>query len=287
MGWGRSGGTRSGWLWGGSIVTTLIAINVAIFLIGMLFKPIGEAFYQIGAMQAAAVLHGQVWRLITAQYLHANVMHIFFNMLALYFFGRVLETRWSPTKFFVLYTVSGLVGNILYTILLGLILTDYASIPAVGASGCIFGLLGMVATLYPGMMIIIYFVPMRVRTAAALFGGLAVLSILSKGQNWPGELCHLSGLVFGIWWAWHGENWWSSRPRGVRRSLGGTPPSKAKRFQQLVEERRADAELIDDILRKINNHGLQSLTDRERRALQQATERQQRREAELGRVDRL
>jgi membrane associated rhomboid family serine protease len=286
-GWGRSVRSSTRWLWGGSIVSTLIAVNVAIFAAGMLFPPLGESLYEFGAMQAAAVLQGQVWRLLTAQYLHADLMHVFFNMLGLYFFGRVLESRWSPRGFFILYTLAGLVGNLLYTFLLGMVLRGYANIPAVGASGCVFGLLGMVATLHPGMMIIIYFVPMRVRTAALLFGALAVGSIISHGSNWPGELCHLCGLLFGVWWAWKGESWWSVPRRfGVRRTAGAAP-SKARRFQQLVEERRADAELIDDILRKVHAEGLHSLTDRERRALQQATERQQRREAELGRVDRL
>lgn len=288
VGWGQLRRSGGGWLWGGSIVSTLIAANVAIFAAGLLFEPLGNVLYEFGAMQAAAVLQGQVWRLLTAQYLHADLMHVFFNMLGLYFFGRVLESRWSPRQFFILYTLAGLVGNILYTILLGLVLPGYALIPAVGASGCVFGLLGMVATLHPGMMIIIYFVPMRVRTAAVLFGALAVGSIIQKGQNWPGELCHLCGLLFGVLWAWKGEGWWSVPRRfGVRRAVVGAAPSRARKFQQLVEERRADAELIDDILRKINAEGLHSLTERERRALQQATERQQRREAELGRVDRL
>ena len=122
-------------LLGGSIVKTLIAINVAVFVLAMLNRSIGKAMFEFGAMQGRAVMHGEVWRLFTAQYLHAGTVHLLFNMLVLYFMGRPLERMWPARRFFVIYTMCGLSGNVFYTILAFQGVIDPKTL-AVGASGC-------------------------------------------------------------------------------------------------------------------------------------------------------
>ncbi|MCH7884614.1 MAG: rhomboid family intramembrane serine protease, partial [Planctomycetes bacterium] len=103
-------GQRRGWLIGGSIVTTLLAVNVIVYVLGALSPDLRVWLYSLGAMQAQAVVHGQVWRLLTAQYLHAGTGHLFINMLVLHFLGRSLERMWSPRKLFLGYTRCGLCG---------------------------------------------------------------------------------------------------------------------------------------------------------------------------------
>lgn len=280
-----------------SIVTTLIVINVVTYVLGTLSPTFRDLVYSVGVMQADAVVHGQVWRLVTAQYLHAGMGHLFLNMLALHFLGRPLERMWSPRKFLVIYTLCGLFGNVFYTILgaRGLI---HPLMPAVGASGSIFGLLGIVAVLFPTATVYVYFLfPIRIRTAAYIFGGIAVLSVLERaeGTNFGGEACHLAGLVFGVWWAWKGDAWWArirrsswkrATPR-VPRAGRSVRVKKTGGFKARVAQRRADEETIDRILKKVYNGGIHSLTESEKRALQEATERQRQREREAGRVDRL
>ena len=272
-----------------SIVTILIIINVAIYVLANLNRTLGESIYGFGAMQTRAVVHGQVWRLITAQYLHAGTWHLFINMLVLHFLGRPLERMWSRQRLFVIYTLCGLCGNVFYTIL-GSRGVIHPEMPAVGASGCIYGLLGIVAVLFPTATVYIYFLfPMRIRTAAIIFGGIAFLTILVRGENYGGEACHLAGLVFGVWWAMKGDAWWASTrwrlPHWRPRPKGTT--TKRKGFAVKIAERRADAETIDRILRKVYDGGIHSLSEAEKRALQEATERQRQREQEAGRVDRL
>ncbi len=295
---------------GRSIVTTLIIINVALYALGALFPPIERLLsgYQerspfggvrihhgIAEMWGDGVMHGQVWRLITAQYLHADLWHVLINMLVLHFLGRSLERMWSTRKFLVIYTLCGLFGNIFYTLLAAKgVIPGW--MPAVGASGCIYGLLGIIAVLFPHATVYIYFLfPIKIRTAALIFGGIAVLSILTKGRNFGGEACHLAGLVFGVWWAMKGDTWWStsgrfwwermvSRRPGLRRS---SRPPKRGRFAEKIEQRREDRETIDRILKKVYHGGIQSLSASEKRALQAATERQRDRERDAGRVDRL
>jgi len=272
---------------GRSIVTTLIIINVVVYLLGSMSLSFAELLYGFGAMQADAVMHGQLWRLITAQYLHAGTAHVLINMLVLHFLGRPLERLWSTRRFFTIYTLCGLAGNIFYTILGSRGVIDPA-MPAVGASGCIYGLLGIVAVLFPHATVYVYFLfPIKIRTAAFIFGGIALFSIIQRGHNYGGEACHLAGLVFGVWWAMKGDAWWASTQWRIPKLRPRVKRPKPTGFTRKVIERREDEETIDRILKKVYDGGIHSLTEREKHALQEATDRQRQREREAGRTDRL
>ena len=254
--WSAPGRTR---LIGGSVVTTLIVINIVIYVLAKLGPAMGEWIYGNGAMQAQAVLRGQVWRLFTAQYLHdwTGVWHLLMNMLVLHFLGRPLERMWSPRKFFAVYTLCGLAGYVFYTIL-GLRGVIDPHTPAVGASGCIFGLLGIAAVLFPNATVYVYMLfPIKIRTAAMIFGGIAFLTILERGSNFGGEACHLAGLAFGVWWAMKGDAWWSrsrwSVPRIKRRRVMPAPTSS---FSERIKQRRHDVAEVDRILKKVYEKGV-------------------------------
>jgi len=206
----------------------------------------------------------------------------------LHFLGRPLEQMWSTRKFFTIYTLCGVCGNVFYTILGWRGVID-PRLPAVGASGSIYGLLGIVAVLFPTALVYIYFLfPIRIRTAAIIFGGISLLSIIERGANYGGEACHLAGLAFGVWWAMKGESWWAKTEWRLPGFKGGRPRSTGARgFQTRVAERKADAETIDRILKKVYQGGIQSLSESEKRDLQYATDRQRERERDAGRVDRL
>jgi membrane associated rhomboid family serine protease len=193
-----------------SIVTVLIVVNVGIWFLQQQSPHWNGVIYGLGALQTAAVVHGEIWRLFTAQYLHAGFIHLLVNMIALHFLGRALEQLWSGRKFFAIYTACGLAGNLFFTILgaKGIINPWQA---AVGASGCIYGLLGIVAVLFPRAEVLVYYVlPVKVRTAAIVMGAIAFMSVIERGANYGGEACHLAGLAFGVWWALHGDEWWSN-----------------------------------------------------------------------------
>lgn len=307
----RPGWTQRPYSGGGgrSIVTTLIVINVVLYVLGSLFPTFGELLSGgqrrtpfgieikpgIAEMRADLVMRGQLWRLITAQYLHASIGHIFMNMLVLHFLGRSLEQMWSARKFVAIYTMCGIAGNVFFTILAarGVIPTW---MPAVGASGCIYGLLGIAAVLFPHATVYIYFLfPMKIRTVAYIFGGIALFSIIQRGANYGGEACHLAGLGFGVWWAMKGDGWWISRgqytfsrfTQRFRSSGKRAPTRSAGGFAAKMAERRDDADTIDRILKKVYEGGIHSLSESEKRALRDATERQQQRERDAGRIDRL
>src|SRR5262245_13938665 len=108
---------RGGLLAGRSIVSILITLNIAVFLltvftIGSAGGPThrGEdvgssALFQALALKPHAVIRGQIWRLLTAQYLHWTGTHLLLNMLGLYFLGKSLERIWTTREFLGVYTV--------------------------------------------------------------------------------------------------------------------------------------------------------------------------------------
>jgi membrane associated rhomboid family serine protease len=280
-----------------NIVTILIAVNVIAYILTTLtIRPdelgrkaiVYSPFFAWGAMINEAVLHGQVWRLVTSDYLHWSTMHIFVNMLVLYFLGRPLAQLWGPKKFFVVYTLAGLLGSLFYMVL-GLLHVLQPGIAA-GASGCVLGLLGAAAVLFPHAEVWIYFLfPIKIRTAAIIFAALYVWNIFTSGPNAGGDACHLAGLAFGAWFAWRGDAWWGrSGLRGRltgrrgsgpvdRSSPSGPAPGKGRWAKKL--QRRIDREdEVDRILKKVYEGGIQTLTPKERQILMDATERQRQEE---------
>ena len=133
-----------------SLSNQLILINVITFFIGIFLLGLyGEEFFKINlALTPSVILSGRsLWTLLTSMFLHANFFHIFANMFSLFFIGNLLEKLIGRKRFFWVYMISGLLGGIAF-VLVSLIMGN-TSASAVGASGAIFGLLGVLAVLVP------------------------------------------------------------------------------------------------------------------------------------------
>jgi membrane associated rhomboid family serine protease len=125
---------------GGITVTkVLVAANVVVYLLAVAsssggFSPSDQFIIEWGLF-GPAVADGEWWRLITAAFLHANLIHILFNMLMLWWFGQALEAAVGPVRFAGIYAVSALAGSA------GALLLAPETF-TVGASGAVFGILG-------------------------------------------------------------------------------------------------------------------------------------------------
>ncbi len=174
------------------VTYTLIALNVVIYLVGAsqgggLSEP-GRSINQPGSLYRHMVLfgpyvpHGGWYRLVTAMFLHENLLHIGFNMYALYVIGRVVEQYLGTTRYIGLYFVSGLAGSA------GALLQTPLQ-PVLGASGAIFGILG-------AMMVLEWQATGRLAgQAAALVAINLGLSFVIPGISWGG---HVGGLIGGV-----------------------------------------------------------------------------------------
>ena len=123
----------------GLVTKTLIAINVGIYLLqlagGASVNADSGWIYVHGALYGPLVADGEWYRLITSAFLHYGPIHLGLNMLALWWIGRPLEDALGPLRYLSLYLVSGLAGSA------GALLLN-PTIPTVGASGAIYGILG-------------------------------------------------------------------------------------------------------------------------------------------------
>jgi len=143
------------------------------------------------------------WRFISSIFLHGGVTHLFFNGYALFLFGTILENKVSKKDFLTIFFVSGIIGSLFY---LGTIYTGISpDIPALGASGAIYGLLGAVAVFLPDLRIFFFFFPMRMREAALLWVAIAFIGSFNSGSL-IGHSAHLGGLLFGAVYAYYLKN---------------------------------------------------------------------------------
>ncbi|QDU34777.1 Rhomboid protease GluP [Poriferisphaera corsica] len=273
----EQGGMGFGRMANASVVWWLIGINVAVFVldhfIGMAagrkwLEAIGN--YNI----AQAIYGGQIWRFASYEFLHGGLGHIFFNMLGLYFFGPLIERWWGSRRFLAFYLICGVGGSILMSLMgfVGILDVGPNTI-LVGASGSLFGILVAAAVLYPDMRVQMLFppIPISMRAMALIFLGIALFVSFGGGENAGGQAAHLGGALFGYLLV--------KRPRSLdwadRLSMGGVT-KKSREARQVYRKQKTenfDIE-VDQILDKVRDHGLQSLTKREKKILQQATDRQ-------------
>ena len=165
----------------------ILVLTFAVFFLQQVFP-----IEQFLILTPATVL-AQPYTLITSIFLHGGIAHIIFNMFALLIFGPILESRIGSKKFLMLYLGAGIAGNI------GYILTG-GTLPALGASGAIFGILGALAILEPNMIVFVGFIPMPMYIAAIFWIITEFLYTLAPSNiaNWA----HLFGLFVGLYYGW-------------------------------------------------------------------------------------
>lgn len=255
--------------------------------------PIFEAW---GHFSTARLLAGEVWRLVTFQFLHEGIMHILFNMMGLWIFGRLTEERMgSSSRYLAFYLICGLSGGLMYLVLNGLgnfaamggfsvpgLLPGSATAPLVGASAGVFGVIMAAAYLEPRLQILLFgFIPMSIRALAYGSVIVAIITVLFRGNNAGGEAAHIGGAIAGYFFirrshllkdffAEFTDLW--DRIRGVfggKKQLGIAKDSRPKTLREIDPE--LDAR-VDTILNKYREQGPASLSAEELGILKRATD---------------
>ncbi len=250
------------------MVKRLLIINVVVFAASFIIRPLGEFFFTWFSVYPASLgMSLQLWRPITYQFLHAGLLHLFWNMLILFFFGPMLERLWGSRKFLVFYLVCGAAGGVLYPLLA---LAGWLRVaPLIGASGAILGMLAAGAILFPNMRVLVMFIfPLRLRILAVILALISILTLLRPEQsaNAGGEAAHLAGMAAGAVYVLS-ERWRAKFKLKVQTG----------RWQKkITAERNLQLEL-DRILQKVHASGIHSLTPKEKKLLKQATEAEQKR----------
>jgi len=136
------------------------------------------------------------WRMVTSIFLHGGFMHLLLNAWALFLFGTLVEKKAGEEEFFKIFIIAGIVGSLGYWLVYAVgIIPD---VPALGASGAIFGIMGAAAVLFPDMVLYIWFFPMRMREAAILFAIIELYGTMTMTSSGIASAAHLGGLIFGF-----------------------------------------------------------------------------------------
>ena len=233
-------------------------------------------FEQLFALSGGGLRSGMVWQLGTYMFLHStNILHIVFNLLALWMFGRGVEEQIGTRSFLQLYFTGGLVGALCW-----LAFNWHGYVPLLGASAAVYAVCIAFATLVPERPItLLLFFVLPVTMKAKWWAWIAVAlvayaSVVEKGGG-IAHLAHLGGVVVGYvfikWLGWGEPSRWVEALRLMTRPVA-----------RMLEERRRVrnlppqefiSEQVDPILDKISREGIHSLTRREREILEQAQAR--------------
>jgi membrane associated rhomboid family serine protease len=283
-----------------SATVVLVLFNVIAFIVECGFYHYPPQIPRLShpdyfALSTAGLRQGYVWQLLTFQFMHAGLLHLFFNCWAIFVFGRELESALGRGRFLALYFSSGVMGGLVQA-LAGALAEQYLpnsewalrfAAPVMGASAGGMGLIAAYAMLYPErplMMLLFFIIPVQMRAKFLLLfcALLAVFGIVFPVSNMA-DIAHLGGMLTGVFFIRFAQNWqWPRFRRAARpppRRLVKVPSSEVASWRQskdLAEDLPpADflAREVDPILDKISSHGIQSLTERERKILESARAR--------------
>ena len=175
----------------------LIIANVAVFLLQWFSQgtALGRAFNYLALTPSQVATHLYIWQLATYMFLHGGIWHILWNMLALWMFGSDVEQTWGTDRFLKFYFFCGIGAGICVVILNYLF--GNPSVPTVGSSGAIYGILLVCAVLWPDRVILFSFLfPIKMKYFVMIIGAIAFLNSFNVNSG-VSDVAHLGGMAFG------------------------------------------------------------------------------------------
>lgn len=239
-------------------VRELLMLSVGMFFLQMVLGPLMERYF---ALHSNWLAHLAFWQPLTYIFLHGGFGHILWNMLALFLLGPAIERELGWKHFLILYLVSGVLGGV------GWALLSSAGI-CVGASGAIFGVLAAYGALFPNARMMLIFPPVTMKAwqLVLLFGVIEFFQINSQSGGSIANSAHLAGGLAGFAYALSyirvNEPW---RYRRLFQWLDRIADFFRQNWENRRQQRTND---IDRILDKVAERGIDSLTERERKVLE-------------------
>ncbi|MDF1738279.1 MAG: rhomboid family intramembrane serine protease [Verrucomicrobiales bacterium] len=266
-----------------SMVTWLIGINVVMLILTMVVAPLSGFL----ALSWESLTGLQIWTLITYQFVHADPFHLLFNMIGLFFLGRMLQQALGGRHILKIYLYGGIFGGLLQV---GLSQIIGESSFVIGASASVLAIIVALATFAPYQVIqlLLFFVipvSLKLKHLAYILVGIDLLTLLYQltqpGQSNTAVMAHLGGMLFGFLYI----RYWlprqniqvkkpSLKERFGVRILKDDEPAKEKPTKTSSPRKKPFlGSEIDAILDKINEEGFQSLTAEEKKMLEKSSKK--------------
>ena len=269
-----------------SLCVILIVLNILFYII----QSRSQGFTASWMLRASDIQSGEIWKLLTFQFLHGGFFHLLINCLMIWFAGRQIEESLGKLKFLSLYLIAGVFGGLFQSVLTWVgFLGDY---PVVGASAGVSGLIAAFAMLLWNReltFLLMFIIPitMKAKYILLVLVGIDLVGLLAGGTG-IAHGAHLGGVIWGVIFillfvqggTWSGaEPYWeqikerfnAGRERKVVTIDGGARAySRRESSTGPVQDVGFVASEIDPILDKISEHGIHSLNDKERAILERA-----------------
>ena len=208
-----------------AVTKNLLIINVLCFFGGIVARRYGVDLNDILGLHYFMASDFKPFQLVTYMFMHADFQHVFFNMFAVWMFGRTLELVLGPKRFLTYYMVcgigAGLVQEVVQYIEYATTLSNYtgvntglAVIPmegylnlmtTVGASGAVYGILLAFGMLFPNSQMFVFPIPFPIKAKFFVIGYAVIELFSGLGASGDGvaHFAHLGGMIFGFFMIWH------------------------------------------------------------------------------------
>lgn len=283
----------------GGVLTKLIYINIAVFVSIRLLQLIlglstGElnqdsfAFLNWLALPSSPMeLILKPWTLFTYMFLHYDFLHVLFNLLYLYWFGKLFLEFLNPRQLLGVYIYGGLAGGLLYVLAYNYVPLFYQNVPSsilMGASASVMAILMAVARYAPNHQVyLMFFGAVRLKYIALIAFTIDIISIPTM-NNTGGHLAHIGGAAFGLFYGGlllKGAD----LTKGFSRVYNGVSTMFTRKATMKVTHKRPLTDMeynaqkknqqrqVDDILDKIKSNGYESLSKHEKEILFDASKK--------------
>lgn len=290
------------------VVKALLLANVILFVIDSALPLLGLNINLSSALGLYYFGHPyfRPWQPLTYMFMHGGFSHIFFNMFALWMFGRIIEQVWGPKRFLIYYLVCGLGAGLVQELCQMIGWLELGAM-TIGASGAVYGILLAFGMIFPNERLFIIPIPFPIKAKYFVMAYAAIEVVQGFGSNdGVAHFAHLGGMLFGLflilYWRkkatrrYHfgGRNFWAdgsstsyNRTEGRYGKSGDTLFSRIRkhftsknepevtvrymndreREYEYNQRRKADNDEIDRILDKVRKSGYTSLTPEEKQRL--------------------
>lgn len=262
-----------------SAVVTLVLANVGLFIADLVLGDhvFGRTLFDWLELSPDLFTHPwQAYQLLTYGFVHDphDLRHIFFNMLFLWFAGRDIEGIYGRQEFFRIYLTAVVVAGVAF-VTLGAV--THVQAPVIGASGAIMAVLALYVMHFPRRTILfMFFLPLPAWVLGVFYLVSEISGFIHPTDN-TAHVAHLAGAAFGILYYRNGWNLGRAWPSRWRLS-NFRPRPRLRVHDPELDEKDLNSR-VDEILAKISRSGESSLTRKERRTLEEASRRYQRRQS--------
>jgi len=277
----------------GSVLANLIIVNIAVWLLVQIFRSIFFFISQADVIHATTSivrifgvpaslpsLFNKPWTVVTYMFLHIDIWHILFNMLWLYWFGKLFQENLGGRKLLTVYILGGISGALVYILAFNVFPVFAGALPqsyALGASASVMAIVTAISFKIPDYSVYLLFIG-RIRIVYMAIALFIFDFFMIPAGNAGGHIAHIGGALFGFMYIqiWGKDKAYRHRNSGTRSgffrkknmwaeqpSPGSRPLSDEEYNMQKAEKQKR----MDDILDKISKGGYDSLTRDEKEFL--------------------